>query len=532
MLITLAAHNDFFNVIKNEVKMEAEYIRAGYELSGASYLESLDDQSGHRLTLILPDGSVSYDSRGNAAGMDNHLNRPEVKEAFDCGSGESRRVSDTFSEETYYYAVLLDEGSVLRISSTTASIFTSFGRLVWIAVLIAVSVFAVSSFIASRLTRRIVKPINALDLEYPENNAVYEELVPLVKRIREQRSLIDAQILEHDRGRREFEAITENMSEGFLVLDISGKALSYNKSAARLLTASSDNVSGMNILELNRGELFREFIETALKGFAQENVLELHGRQCQLFANPVKENGTLQGLILLMMDVTEKQEREKLRREFTANVSHELKTPLTAISGYAEIISNGIAKTADVPGFAGSIYRETQRMINLVNDLMFLSGLEENTKPVKGKVNLLVLSEEISRRLAIKASEHNVDITVSGDNVEIEGIPSVLEEVIYNLIDNAIKYNKNGGNVIVSISAGKDAAVLTVKDTGIGIPKAEYERIFERFYRVDKSHNSTVPGTGLGLSIVKHGMALHRAKVEVYSTDCGSCFTVVFPIKV
>ena len=529
ILVTVASYRDFFAAIKREVIAEASYISTGYEHAGKDYLEILVHQTGHRLTLISPDGMVIHDSMENSERMDNHLSRPEVQDAFRNGTGESTRYSDTAREQTYYYALLLEDGSVLRMSSTTASIIDSYDNVFWVVGLIMIFVFAASVILASLITRRIVRPINAINLEYPENNVVYDEIIPLLKRIKEQRGQIERQIGELDRGRREFAAITENMNEGFLVLNRSGNVLSYNKSAMRLLGFHSIGSSESNILTLNRSEAFRVVVKSALNGEPKEQVVALNGRRCQLFANPVVENGSVQGVILLLMDITEKQEREKLRREFTANVSHELKTPLTVISGYAEIMANSVAKPQDVPEFSQKIYKEAGRLIELVNDLMLLSGLEENVSPQKESVNLLVLSEEVIRRLAPKADERGVNLSVSGDSLEIQGMPTVLEEMIYNLLDNAIKYNREGGNASITIQEDSDSVMLSVADTGAGIPKSEHERIFERFYRVDKSRNRAIPGTGLGLSIVKHGAMLHDAKIELESNEgVGTSVTIRF----
>ena len=517
ILVTLAGYDDFFEAIKQEVVAEAAYIRAGYELADEDYLKALEYRSGHRLTVISPEGTVLYDSAESPERMGNHLNRPEVQGALANGTGEITRYSDTIREQTYYYALLLDDGSVLRMASTTASIFASYDRLFWMVALIALLVFLVSAFIASLLTHRIVRPINSMDLEHPENNEAYDELVPLLKRIKEQRNQIDRQMRELDRGRREFAAITENMSEGFLVIDRNGTVLSNNKSAMDLLSVKAIPAMGGNVLSFNRSETFRDIVQKALDGKTNERVINLGGRRCQIFANPVMEEDNIQGAVLLLLDVTEKQEREALRREFTANVSHELKTPLTTISGCAEIIANGVAKSEDVPELSEKIYREAQRLIALVNDLMLLSGLEESTQPVREPVDLLRLSEAAAQRLTSKADENSVALSVSGESIVVCGIPSVLDEMVCNLIDNAIKYNRKDGSVSVEIKREGDMAVLTVADSGIGIPKVEQDRIFERFYRVDKSHSKTIPGTGLGLSIVKHGALLHDADIKIKS---------------
>ena len=532
VLITVASYYDFFSAVQQEVMAETSYISIGYELSGEEYLANFEKRTGHRLTIISPDGVVIYDSMEKSDRLDNHLTRPEVQDALRTGTGESTRYSDTSREQTYYYAMLLQDGSVLRMSSTTASILASYDDVFWIVALIVACVFAVSAVVVSLVTRRIVRPINSIDLDHPENNVVYDEILPLLKRIKEQRGQIERQIRELDRGRREFTAITENMKEGFLVLNRSGGILSFNKSAMSLLGTRITGSSGDNVLTLNRSEAFRTAVQSALDGETEEQVVELNGRRCQLFANPVMEAGVLQGVILMLLDVTEKQEREKLRREFTANVSHELKTPLTVISGYAEIMANSVARPQDVPEFSQKIFREAGRLIALVNDLMFLSGLEENmssSKESKVPVDLLSLSEEVVRRLIPKAEERDITLSASGDSAEIQGIPSVLEEMIYNLLDNAIKYNREGGSAYITVRKEPGAVKLSVTDTGAGIAKAEHERIFERFYRVDKSRNKAIPGTGLGLSIVKHGAMLHDARIDIESDDgTGTMVTIRF----
>ena len=532
VLVTAASYHDFFAAIKKEVMAETDYISKGYELAGMQYLESLEHRSGHRLTVISPDGIVIHDSEENSEEMENHQDRLEVQDALREGTGERTRFSETNREQTYYYAVLLGDGSVIRMSSTTASILDSYDGVFWVVALIAVCVFAISVVVASLVTRRIVRPINAIDLDYPENNIVYDEIIPLLKRIKEQRSQIESQIRELDHGRRDFAAITENMNEGLLVIGKSGNVLSFNKSAMKLIGSNTAAASGNNILTLNRGEAFRVVVESALKGETEERIVELNGRRCQLFANPVREDGAIQGAVLLLMDITEKQEREKLRREFTANVSHELKTPLTVISGYAEIMANNVVKPQDVPEFSQKIYRESGRLIALLNDLMFLSGLEENISPSKEPIDLLELSKEAVHRLAPKADERGVRLYASGDSLKVLGMATVLEEMIYNLLDNAIKYNKEGGSAYIKVRGEPGAVVLSVVDTGVGIPKAEYERIFERFYRVDKSRNKAIPGTGLGLSIVKHGAMLHNAKIELESNEgSGTIVTIRFSVE-
>jgi len=531
VLISVAAYDDFFDTVRREVTVQAAYLRAGLETSDTdhtAYLARLADQPDHRLTLIAPDGTVLFDSVGNPAKMDNHLSRPEVQEALLKGVGENTRFSDTIREQTYYYAVRLADGSVLRVAATTSSIVAAYDKLFWVVALIAAAVVVLSALIASRVTRRIVRPINEIKLDLPEESSAYDEITPLLTRIKTQRDTIEEQIKELDRGRRQFAAITENMSEGFLVLDKEGRVLSYNNSALELLGVRYQGPAGVNVLSLNRCRPLREAVEAALAGAPAERLAAFEGRQCQLYASPVTVDGDLQGMVLLIMDVTEKQEREAMRREFTANVSHELKTPLTVISGYAELMSGGMAKPEDIPEFSGYIYEEAQRLIALVRDLMLLSRLEENVVPPKEPCDLLALSKTVASRLSAKAAGAGISLTASGESAEISGIPSVLEEMIYNLAENAVKYNRPGGSAQILVKREEKGAAVSVSDTGIGIPKAEQERIFERFYRVDKSHNEAIEGTGLGLAIVKHGAALHGAKIEVKSDVGGTVFTLHF----
>lgn len=531
VLITAAAYGDFIKTIQREIVAETTYIQTGVELAGLEYLENLDYAADHRVTWIDSDGAVLYDSLSSPSTMDNHLERPEVLAALATGTGESTRFSATQNEQTYYFAVQLSDGTVLRMASTISTVTSFYNQLIWLVVLIALAVILLSGLAASLLTRRIVRPLNALDLEHPENNEAYDEIVPLLARIKDQRVQIDAQISELDRSRAEFAAITENMNEGFLVLDKDGRVLSHNASAVRLLSVLPENPDGMNILELNRSEVFRNALEAALDGVQREHIIELGERHCQLFASPVRRADTLQGVILLLVDVTERQAREKLRREFTANVSHELKTPLTAISGYAEIMASGMARAEDIPEFSGCIYEEAKRLIALIKDLMFLSKLDENVLPTREPVELLPLVEGIAHRLKQLALECDVEVRVFGEAAAIMGTASIVEEMVYNLLENAIKYNHAGGSASVTIEkVGSTGVKLVVSDTGIGIPPDESERVFERFYRVDKSHNEAVEGTGLGLAIVKHGALLHEAKMLLASSSEGSSFTLIFPV--
>ena len=397
--------------------------------------------------------------------------------------------------------------------------------------LIAAVVFILSLIFASWQSKRIIKPINELDLDHPAENDVYPELAPLLLRLQKQNEMIAGQMAKLRQAQNEFAEITNHMREGFLVIDDKEEVLSYNKSALTLLDVTDIEEGPQHILSLNRSESLRETLDKVLAGESAECLLEIAERKVRLLANPVIDSGRVQGAVLLLRDTTEQEEREKLRREFTANVSHELKTPLTSISGYAEIIANGLARPEDVQRFAGSIYDEVQRLISMINDIIKLSRLdEEEGLPQRQQIDLAELTTTVCERLQSEADKRDVKIVLQLVPCSIRGVGQVLEEMVYNLVDNAIKYNREHGQVTVTLVEQGSEAVLTVSDTGIGIPESEQERVFERFYRVDKSHSDAVPGTGLGLSIVKHGAMVHRAKITVESTvGKGTSVEIRFP---
>jgi len=529
ILVTMSAHHGFEVSLRREVAAEATYLCTGIEQYGADYLNRIELQRGHRITLIAPDGSVLFDSNSTPESMDNHADRAEVIAALQNGVGDATRTSETLRVQTYYYAIHMQDGSVFRFATATDSPLAAYDNLFWVVVLIVLCLCVLTALVSSKITRRIVSPLNNIDLDAPEVSTSYEELAPLLTKIRTQRKQILLQAQEMDRQRVHFSAITENMNEGLLVLDQAGLVLSFNKSALRLLASHTLHPVGMHISALNRSMQFREAMQAATGGQSVAYTIEICGRVCQLFVSPVTSESSLLGIIVILMDITERQEREKLRREFTANVSHELKTPLTAISGFAEIMMNGVARPEDVPEFSHSIYQESQRLIALVRDLMFLSHLEEGVTPQMERVNLLQLAESVAASLATKANRFSVRLSVSGEPIALSAIPTVLQEMLYNLLDNAIKYNRPNGSASICVQAEAQELVLSVSDTGIGIPKAEQSRIFERFYRVDKSHNKAIEGTGLGLAIVKHAAALHNARIELSSSEGGTTFTLRFP---
>ena len=532
LLITVVYYGDFESRMKSEVRAETDYIKSAVELSGAGYLSGLPD-SQNRVTLIDETGRVLYDSYADPSTMENHRDRPEVQKAQTGGAGEDTRTSDTLSKQTFYYAVKLADGQVLRVASTTDTVLAAIlGLLPWI-LGAALLVAAVTAVFSSFRTRKIVEPINRLDLEHPADNMAYDEMAPLLAKINRQNEVISRQMRSLKEKQEEFTSITENMSEGFLVLDQNTDILSYNTSALRLLGAVDLSPSEIHAsaLTLNRSTGFRKAVDTALKGTRSEQVLHLDSRCCQVMANPVLRDGKVMGAVVVILDITEREERENLRREFTANVSHELKTPLTSISGFAEIIQNGIVKQEDIPRFAGNIYLESQRLISLVDDILNLSRLDEGEVPLKWEaINLLALAEDVAARLKSTAKKNGVVLTVSGERTEISGVRSIVDEMVYNLCDNAVKYNRKNGRISIAVQKTAEGVSLTVADTGIGIPTADLDRVFERFYRVDKSHSKEIGGTGLGLSIVKHGAAYHNARVTLESTEgVGTAVTLIFP---
>lgn len=514
----------------NELKSKAVYISHAVEREGAVYLESIGN-IGERVTLIAADGTVIADTEANAAEMGNHLERGEVKQALTNGSGTSVRYSDTLTEKIIYYAVKTSDGNILRVSVKHYTVITILLGLVQpiLAILLIASVLCF--VLSSRVSKSIVKPINSLDLDAPENNDAYEEIAPLLKKISRQRKVIDEQLQTAKQMQEEFRLITENMSEGFLVINSERNVLTYNSAALRLL-GISEPPSG-NVLAINRASPFRSAVERALSGERSENEMTFGESSYSLIANPVLNSGKVIGAVIVILDVTERVQREQLRREFTANISHELKTPLTSISGFAEMMINGVPDDI-AADFSRSIYDEAQRLIVLVGDIIKLSELEENSARFEREcVNLRELSEDVAKRLEFAAENKNVAVRVIG-NAQITGVRKILDEMIFNLCDNAIKYNKDGGSadIVIFSDAEKHTVTLTVRDTGIGIPYYAQSRVFERFYRVDKGRSKSAGGTGLGLAIVKHGAICHNAEIRLKSEENkGTEISVIFSDK-
>lgn len=518
----------FEQQIMSELRNEVSYIAYGIESEGAAFIDNFKG-SDKRITLVSADGTVVADTSANTAELDNHAKREEIKEAAEHGWGSSSRYSDTLMKKISYYAVRLEDGDILRVSTTQSSVWILLLGLMQPLIVIVVIVTVISLFLSHRLSKAIVKPINDLDLENPANNETYDELTPLLKKISIQKRTIDRQIKEARQKQEEFRLISENMSEGLIVTDIRSNVLTCNHSALSLLNADGAKIE--NVMMLNRTKNFRSTVEKALSGKRTESDLDIDEQKYRLIANPVLEGENVIGAVIMIIDVTESAKREQLRREFTSNVSHELKTPLTSISGFAEMMMAGGTEDSTVVDFSTSIYDEAQRLITLVTDIIKLSELDEKPmQTAKESVDLYELSQEIIHRLKPVADRNFIELRLFGEHTKILGIRKILDEMIYNLCDNAIKYNKEHGTVDVVVSGCDDGKVyLTVRDTGIGIPYADQNRVFERFYRVDKSHSKQVGGTGLGLSIVKHGATFHNAEIILESTvDKGTRITIEF----
>ena len=522
-------YNHFGNQLEEELRTEAEFLSIAVEDEGMNAFDSIPSEA-ERITYIDTDGTVLFDNRSDAADMENHMDREEIQEAMEEGSGMAVRESDTLSRRTLYYAVRLSGGTVLRVSSVQYNLTGLLGGMIQPLLIILILALVLAGVLASRLAKQIVNPLNGLDLDHPEENQTYEEVAPLLSRINRQQKSLQAEITEAKRQQEEFSMITDNMEEGFLVIDSHTEVLSYNSSALRLLGAK-DKDARQSVLALNRSENFQKTVEKVLSGQHVISYQEFQGITCQVAANPVFQDEKVTGAVILILDVTEKMKGEQMRREFTANVSHELKTPLTSISGFAEIINDGFVKPEDTKKFAGRIFKEAQRLITLVNDVIKISQLDEGKLPYeKEKVDLYEAAREIFLRIEDHAKAEGVHLYLYGPHIKTNTVKTILDEIIYNLCDNGVKYNKKGGSLTVTISQEEERPVITVEDTGIGISEEDQKRIFERFYRVDKSHSKAIGGTGLGLSIVKHGSMFLGADMKVETTlGEGSKFILTLP---
>ena len=520
----------FGKQIGKELRREAAYLAIAVEKEGMEAFESLPPEA-ERVTYIAEDGSVLFDSEADEDSMENHGQREEIKEASEKGSGTAVRTSDTLSKKTLYYALRLKDNSILRVSSEQYNVPGIVGGMIQPVLIMLVIMAVLSYMIASRLSRNIVNPINALDLEHPEENQIYDEIAPLLTKINRQQKSLQKEISDAKRQQEEFSMITENMEEGFVVIDSHTEILSNNSSALNLLGAEPEK-GRRSVLALNRSEDFQNAVERVLAGQHVLANMDLAGTSCQVTANPVYHENQVTGAVLLIQDVTERMRGEQMRREFTANVSHELKTPLTSISGFAEIIQDGYVKPEDTKKFAGRIFKEAQRLITLVNDVIKISQLDEGKIQFeKETVDLYEETREIFKHLEPKAEEAGVHMYLYGPHIKVNTVKTILEEILTNLCDNGVKYNKPGGSLTVTLSQDGEATQVVVEDTGIGIAPEDKNRIFERFYRVDKSHSKAIGGTGLGLSIVKHGSLFLGAKMKVESSlGEGSRFILTLPV--
>ena len=537
LVIIMGCLYDYYrNVQEKQLRDELRLASYGVEADGLDYLEQLaspyrfPSTADFRLTWIAADGEVLFDTHVPAAEMENHAGRAEVKEALAEGESGGVRYSETLTERTLYYAQRLTDGTILRISISQLTVFALAMGMLQPILLTAILAVILSALLARRMAKRIVAPLNRLDLDKPLENDAYEELSPLLGRIHQQHRQIEAQLRELRRKTEEFEQITENMSEGLVLLDRKGVILSINPAARAIFHASSACV-GQDFLVVDRDHEINLAIQTALEGGHSEVRAMRNDREVQFDISRITADGAAAGTVLLAFDVTEQAVAERSRREFTANVSHELKTPLQSIMGSAELLENGLVKQEDVPQFVGVIRTEAARLVTLVEDIIHLSQLDEGTAPEKEQVNLLELADSAVSALRERAEERHIGLSVSGENLMVDGVRNFLYEMFYNLIDNAIKYNIDGGKVEVTVLTGDTAATVSVKDTGIGIPPEYQARVFERFFRVDKSRSKASGGTGLGLSIVKHIAQYHHAEIKLHSGNGrGTIIEILFAI--
>lgn len=530
-LITFLVSQDYFNETKKELAQEARYISMGLESGGNDFLNKIAAENGSnvRITLVDKDGIVLFDNQAEAKTLENHAMRQEIMEAVAVGAGEAERFSDTLDKTTYYYAVRLDDGKILRLARTIDSIYKSVLQMLPIMGGIVIVVAFLASIVARRVTFNLIKPLDQVNLDEPLDNETYDELAPFLTRIAKQKRQLSKNLKKLRGKQEELTIITNNMNEGLVLLNGQQNVLFINESAAKIFGFSAKEVIGRNILTVDRAQEVQDLLQKVSQAGKGEGLYEKDGHFYQLSGSSVNGSGS----VILIYDVTEKMTAEKLRREFSANVSHELKTPLQSILGYAEIMKNGLVKDEDKQRFLERIHAEAGNMIELIQNIMELSRLDENkTLDEFENVDLLKLAQSVTLRLKHKAQTKGVTLNVSGSSACVCGVQSILSEVLYNLVDNSIKYNKDNGKVDVKVQDGSDEVTVSVSDTGIGIGAADRERVFERFYRADKSHSKEIGGTGLGLSIVKHGVLFHKGRVELESEPgVGTTITFVLPKK-
>ena len=529
VLVMGALYSYFGRVQESQLRDELSLAAVGVEKSGSDYLAQLRSEQ-YRITWLRGDGTVLYDTQADAATMENHAQREEVQQALATGEGESSRYSSTLLQKTVYYAKRLPDGTVLRLSAVRVTAGVLVLNMLQPILLVLAAALILSGVLAGRLARRITEPLNRLDLEQPLENDTYEELAPLLRRMEHQRLLLRQQVDELKRRSEEFEQITGSMNEGLLLLDEAGTVLSINPAAQRLLGANTDCV-GQDLLTVDRDVALSEAVREAKAQGHSEFRGQRNGREYQFDVTRIQPEGRTAGVVLLVFDVTERAFAERNRREFTANVSHELKTPLQGIIGSAELLENGMVKQEDVPRFVGHIRAEAQRLVTLIGDIIRLSQLDEGEPMPTEPVELLAVAQEAAENLQGAAAARDVTVTVEGEPVELTGVRRLLYEIVYNLCDNAIKYNVAGGRVRLTVARCGTEAAVTVRDTGIGIPADQQSRVFERFYRVDKSHSKASGGTGLGLSIVKHAVQYHHGGIRLKSqVGQGTEICVTFPM--
>ena len=505
----------FSNIQKDKLADELDIAASAVELYGTDYLKNIDSER-YRITWIQADGKVIYDTQAGADSMENHADRQEVKQALAEGEGSSSRYSDTLMEKTSYYARLLDDGSVLRVSTTYATAGLLVLGMLQPILVVLIAALVLSGMLARRISKRIVEPMNSIDLDRPLENDTYEELSPLLNRINQQHKEIEMQMRYLKQRTDEFTQITKSMKEGLILLDNKGNVLSINEAAQNILETDSSCI-GQNFLSIERSRSINHAIAKAFEDGHSEEYAEYAGREYQIDISRIESDGDIVGAVLLAFDITEQQNAQRNRREFTANVSHELKTPLQGIIGSAELIENGMVKPEDMPRFIGHIRKEASRLVTLIEDIIRLSQLDEGRQMPSEQVDLFELADEVKSVLEGACEAKNINMKLMGEHVCVDGVKRLLYEIIYNLCDNAVKYNNEGGIADIDISSDEKNAYITVRDSGIGIPQDQQERVFERFYRVDKSHSKESGGTGLGLSIVKHAVSYHNGTVSMKS---------------
>lgn len=530
-LVILTSLNDYFTSLrKSQLKTQLSFASTAVEDEGIEYLKNVES-GDYRLTLIDTDGTVLYDTGADAASMENHSDRREFQEAFLSGYGESHRYSRTLTEQTYYFAKKLSDDRVLRISTSQVTIVSLLLGMLQPLLVIAFLAILLSVFLAKRASLNLVKPLNNLDLNDPLSNDVYEELSPLLRHMAQQNKQIALQMDELSRSQNEFNAITSNMSEGLIVLNKDGVVVSLNTAARKIFEAEEDSI-GKDFLTIDRTPEISRAIKETLSGKKQELEYEKNGRNYDLCINQIVEKDEVIGVLLLAIDNTEKIQAEQNRREFTANVSHELKTPLQSIIGSADLIESGLVKPEDMPRFIGHIKTDAARLVSLVSDIIRLSQLDENTEMNWENVDALSVAKEALEMVSPIAESRNISLTIKGEPAPLTSVHKLLYDIIYNLCDNAVKYNKEGGFVKVNVKTAGDKVQVAVSDNGVGIAPADQSRVFERFYRVDKSHSRESGGTGLGLSIVKHAVAYLKGSISLESTlGKGTTITVSFPAE-